>query len=578
MNRRLFIDKIGTAGAGLALITITAHSCRKTGQPGPEEPTTSKSWIEELLGENDLVVSQLLEKQIDDPLSSNYGGIPDAYQIFHPGSAAGFVQRLTTSYVSGGSAYHHMDHVVLRMEHTMDFLLRIQHEDGTIDLLTTNFHSTPDTGFVVEPLALSYKLLDRDGQEATAKLRELIKSFLMKAGEALKVGGIHTPNHRWVVSMAMARLHELFPDPSYLRRIEQWLKEGIDIDDDGQFTERSTAVYSPLTDRCLITIARILNRPELLEPVRKNLEMTLYYLHPNGEIATEASRRQDQYLARTPVAYYYPYRYMAFKDNRPEFGGMVQLLEDNLGASTLSGYLIYLLEHPEIAGYLMKGPLPADYEKFFRDSDLVRIRRGVYDATILAKNSALLTFHHQDCILQAVRMATAFFGKGQFVADQIIREENVFLLTQDLEGPYYQPIGEEFITADGNWEAMPREKRPQSEIQKMHYRLKVSEIDGGLELDFSAEGTDRVPVAIELSFREGGEIKGGVVIEELKDAYLPGDDIIIYRKGQEGIEIGGTLHQHNWTQLRGAEDRIQGTTVYLTGFTPFRHQMTIKAI
>ena len=46
-------------------------------------------------------------------------------------------------------------------------LLELQHADGTIDLHTTNFHSPPDTAFVVEPL----RLARRDPQNTRASAR-----------------------------------------------------------------------------------------------------------------------------------------------------------------------------------------------------------------------------------------------------------------------------------------------------------------------------------------------------------------------------------------------------------------------
>jgi hypothetical protein len=47
------------------------------------------------------------------------------------------------------------------------------------------------------------------------ELPQLLKKYLLNAGEALSVGGIHTPNHRWVVSGALAWINSFFPNPKY---------------------------------------------------------------------------------------------------------------------------------------------------------------------------------------------------------------------------------------------------------------------------------------------------------------------------------------------------------------------------
>ena len=131
-----------------------------------------------------------------------------------------------------------------------------------------------------------------------SSINNKLGKFVLAAGEALSTGGIHTPNHRWVVSSALAQIHSLFPSAKYVDRIDDWLGEGVYCDADGQFAERSTGIYSRVVDNALITIARLLRRPELLEPVRRNLAMTIFYMHPNGELETVGSRRQDQTLAR----------------------------------------------------------------------------------------------------------------------------------------------------------------------------------------------------------------------------------------------------------------------------------------
>ena len=260
------------------------------------------------------------------------------------------------SFYHTDSKYYLDDKLAESIEIASKYLLKIQHSDGTIDLLSTNFHSTPDTGFVVEPLCAGFQLLQEIQFERKETILKLLEAFLKKAGEAFIVGGIHTPNHRWVVSMALSRLNTLFPNKKYLTRIEEWLQEGIDIDADGQYEERSTYIYTPLTNRCLITMARLLHKPELLESVRKNLEMTMYYVHPNGEVATEASGRQDQFRVGFMEHYYLPLRFMAIKDKNRQFAQLVNQIEKTVPEKLLT-YLVYLLEEK---GYGRELPEPAN--------------------------------------------------------------------------------------------------------------------------------------------------------------------------------------------------------------------------
>jgi len=568
MERRTFLNQAALVGIGLPVWHLSGFN---------RNEVQREAWVKALIKDNDRQVDAVLERQGLDASSINYGGIPDAFDLYHAGSAAGFIQWLVASYVSPESDYYKSAMLVERMSLAAAFLLRIQHEDGSIDLITTNFHSPPDTAFVVEPLAISLGLLRQQGEEEQ-KLGLLLKQFLGKAGNILTVGGIHTPNHRWAVSMALARLYELMPDVKYVERIDQWLGEHIDIDPDGQFTERSTSVYSPLTDRCLITIARILDRPALLEPVRRNLSMTLELLHPNGEIVTECSRRQDQYLARTPVPYYYPYLYMANLDSDMTYGAMARQLEDLYGVKELSGYLPYLLEDSSMNKAFDRLDLPDQYRRYFPSSGMVRLRRGNWDATILRGNAALITFQHGQCVLQAVRLATAFFGKGQFEATEMAVDEDKVLLSQSLSAPYYQPIANELIAPDGNWEAMPREQRSHSEIQNIHYACTVLETLNGIRLRFDLNGTEGVPATLELGFRKGGKMKGAEMLPDDSESYLWNRTPVEYLTGNDVIRITGGSIQHRWTQLRGALPKLDADSLYMTALTPCRFEIDIEAI
>src|SRR5690606_26913635 len=202
-------------------------------------------------------------------------------------------------------------------------------------------------------------------------LLEQLKLFLLKAGKAFTVGGIHTPNHRWVVSAALAQLYQLWPDPAYLKRINQWLFEKMDMDEDGQYNEKSTYIYSSLTNRLLILIAKGVNKPELLQYVRRNLDMTAYYVHPNGEVVTDASGRQDKAIIGTMENYYYAYRLLAIKEKNPHYAAMCRLIEQTAG-DKIRNQLDYYLADQEIWQPLREpGELPVRYVKAFPYSGLV---------------------------------------------------------------------------------------------------------------------------------------------------------------------------------------------------------------
>ena len=574
MQRRDFLT---WTGAGMvfspAVFPLTPEPLLKI----PSETVSDDFFRKQLIRENDMAIERLRAVQCEATDPRRAGGIPNAYGIETAMGTAMFVQYLASGFGEKSSAFFESKELLDGLLRATQFLLTIQHKDGTIDLHSTNFHSTPDTAFVVEPLAIAYRLLKDQPQKNLQEPLANLKRFLLDAGRALKVGGIHTPNHRWVVCMALARIHALFPDQAYVDRMDQWLQENIDIDSDGQYTEKSTHVYSPLTNRCLITISRLMDRPDLLEPVRRNLEMTLYYLHPNSEIATEASGRQDQYRIGSLQTYFYSYRYMALKEKNGQFASIAREIPRRLPIRQLVRNLAYFQEDSFLLTELPPtSPLPTNYEKIFADSALVRIRREQRDATILAYNPTFFTFQQGEAVLQGVRLASAFFGKGQFEGEKLLREGDSYVLEQYLTGPYYQPYPADRLPGDGDWEKMPRSQRPQSEIQRYKVIVRINETSQGFQLSFEISGTDYVPVAIEMGFRHGGSLSGVRTLKGMNDAYLLEGKEAIYRFGQQEIIIGPGQSPHSWTQLRGALPKLDAMSVYITGFTPFQWTMEVK--
>jgi hypothetical protein len=548
LSRREALAVLGASGLAAAV----GHASRETAQAPPA------SILEGALARNDQAVRVLLDSQITDPASPWRGCVPDQYGLHSAGSAAGVAETMTASFLHPQSRYHDDSAVLERIRLAAGFLERAQSPQGYIDLLTTNFNSPPDTGFVVHNAATAAAIARRHGRDDIVRL---LQPFLVKAGGGLAIGGIHTPNHRWVVTSALAQIHELFPDTRYVRRIDEWLAEGIDIDADGQFTERSTLVYNVVTDRALIVMAAKLGRVELLEPVRRNLRTLQFLLHADGEMVTEISRRQDQFTRGTVTGYWFPLTYMALTDRDGRLATLAARAADGARLSAL-------LEYPELSQSLTAPlSLPENFEQELKEIGIARIRRGPLSATlVLGGSSRFFTMRHGDAVLEGVRFATAFFGKGQFTPETGVKSGAAYHFRQVLEGPYYQPIAEKITTR--NWEESRRRRR-QSEIARLEQSAEVTETRNGFSLRLRAEGTAGVPIAIELCFREGGRVDGCRPIPSSPGTFVLDGREGVYRAGRNEIRFGPGGAPHLYTQLRGAEARLPGQSVYVTGYTPF---------
>ena len=568
MNRRNFVAMGATSLCTLPFVGFGSFQQKSEVKP---------AWLLEWIKIHDKQLPNFKALKISDPKHKYVGGYMDDVEIPNPHSTAGFIGKACMLMSCPESTFYQSGDVLKEVEAAAKAMLQFQHSDGTIDLLATNFHSTPDTAFVLENIIPAYKFLKQSNTKGSENTLELLKKFLKNAGEGLIVGGIHTPNHRWVVSAALTKLNEIFPDKRYIARIDQWLAEHIDLDPDGQYTEKSTNSYSPIVNRSLIIMAKGLNKPELLEPVFKNLEMTLYYVHPNGEVVTEASNRQDKGTIGNMSRYYYCYRFMALQKNNGEMAAMARQIEKTSTKEQLAGYLAYFLEDPTLWKELPADkPLPINYAKNFPYSGVVRIRRGNWDSTFLSNNTSWLTFHKGNAVLQAMRVASSFFGKGQFQSEKIEQQGDTWIFRKSLEGPYYQPLDKEKISPDGDLDKMPRTLRKQSEIQKLETIVKIKEANNGLEIEINMSGTEGVPVSLELIFRAGGSFSGVTKSPKNENAYLFSEQKGSYTVGNDSINFSSGKVEHKNIQLRGALPAMDAPTVYLTGFTPFRHILKLS--
>lgn len=516
----------------------------------------------------DKAVDKYLADQILDKSHRHYGSMRSADTLYYGATPVHLIDGYLNAYLQPKSRHYKSARVAERMELAAGAFGRLQTPDGNWNLPTTNFNSTPDTSFIMQSASV---ILLNARAYGMPDLEKWMLPAVRKAGHALVVGGVHTPNHRWVVCSALAGLHQLYGDPAYLRRAEQWLAEGIDQDADGQYTERSTIGYNGICNRAFMLIADWFGRPEYLDYVRRNLNASLYLMHADGEVVTEISTRQDLNQRGTLFNHWPALAYLAWKDQNRVFAGLARQFEPVYGSPS------YLLRWPELStGLPAPAPPPDNYEKVFPAIGLARIRRGPTSISLLRDRDRFFTFRHGGVVVNAVRFASAFFGRGQFRPATLKKEGASYVLTQDMEAGYYQPFSPTRKITTETYDSTRRE-RDRSAICKLHYQATVTETPKGCRLRIQASGTDEVPLTVEINLREGVTISGAEKLGEPRDSWVFGPGSAELSAGGATLTVGPGLDTHRYLEVRGARPRLEGPSLFLTGTTPFDHTIEFQA-
>lgn len=513
--------------------------------------------------------------------------------------------NLAAGYIEKTSSYFEKEELITSMEAILEFIKSQQKIDGTLDF--GNLSSPPDTAFIIEPICAAANLLL--GNQKCEEINLLLKQILQKSGAGLAVGGLHTPNHRWVVSAALAKINHLYPDQKYTKRIAEWLSEGVFCDKDGIYLERSMT-YAEVIDRSLITIATYTNRPELLKLVDRNLHWVFECMETNGDLITFASRRQDAYMHKNILLFYPQYRFMANQFNDGFMGSVASFIETMPGFDpSISKDLLYLfLEDKILAKEYPTKALPQEFNKFYEGIHMLRGRKkqetftlfGGADWPIIigsgrSTNPNFFGFRKGDAVLKHIRMSSSFFNTGFFRSQGVKKIGNQYHLYQKIEAPYYQPLPENLKKSDGDytlsqstdgrfWNKMDFENRPKSNISTFEYKVIFEDKISHKELSFEVGGTDGVPVVIEMCFNKGGTLVGCEAIPEKSEDFFIKSSEAKYVSGNDSITFGpGEFAHQNISNMEGemysthfGTLRTEGLHVFITGKTPFKHTLKIS--
>lgn len=525
---------------------------------------------------------------------------------------------------------------------------RLEHLQGPTGLFDgTNLSSPPDSAFTINDACMALEIMgaagvgaagadgEADGGEADgglADVRRRLRAVVGRVTDALVTGGVHTPNHRWELCAALARIHALqeregSPRPEILERIQEWLAEGIDQLPDGMYSERSPLYATAVTNPSLLAIADYAGKPGLLEPVRGNLAAFLPWFNADGSIESLFSRRQDQWFTFDGEAFQLLYRRLANQDGRADFAAAATWLQQfplleptkALARTRLDPWLRLELPGSISAGSgTPEGGVPAvmapDHAALsscgihrFRTAGSVVTVYGGCDELVpgvvsgLSSNPTFLRLAHGAAVLTDVRLSRSFFDLGPFRSQSVSAEAGTVRLAEEQQASFYLPLPAEKRREDGIY-PLVHEGRFSASMDFGHrptveHRLATAitvhtRAEGGaVELELEFDGAD-TSFALELTFRPGGELTGVASPAVVPSGAAGGEAFQLtngtgtYRVGADVIEFGPGIAAdpdnppvynpgEAYRYLAGT-NATDGVKVYITGRTRGTHRLALR--
>lgn len=535
-----------------------------------------------ILRDTDRQAARSLHIQNLDAASPWHGAFAQPDGVYQAKYAIYRTAGMIACYLNAESAYHHSEDILRRIHLGLDFIARVQHENGLFDYVTCNFFSAPDTAFCIAKIIPHLRYLsDMDkltGEEAG--IRERLESIIHKGACGLLEGGFHTPNHRWAIASVLAICGKLFGESDLTEAAFQYLNEGIDCNADGEYAEKSAGNYNAVNNDSMLLLSEGLDDDRYESHVIRNLRMMLTYLEPDNSVFTGNSTRFDKDLLVYPTGYYLEYLAMGVKYGIPEFLAMANHCFDVIAEKRLDApdILIDLMRRPEWvnAEYAPSGA-PQRFRAFYRDSGIARVRRGKYTYTVMRDQSNFLWVHNGSIKL-GVKIGGSFCEHRAFKAQTLTEENGTFRLHQTMRGWYYLPFREKPDTSD--WWQMDNAAREKKWGPDMDIDVLLKETEDGLSVDISVSGAAGAPWRVELAFSG---------IQRIHNPHMTmpvsGDEIIVFmdsdftvENGDARMTIGPAFGAHHFTE--GKEDSEVKTpgaaTVYMTAYTPFRRAFLIR--
>ena len=543
-----------------------------------------KRYMEHMIRSAEQRVDQFLSLQVKDERDVFFGGMKRP--ILEAKPTIYVMADAASVYLNEKSRYYKSESLLKAMEAAIIFIKNCQREDGSFDYPSCNFKSAPDTSFCFKRLIATYRLfLKYTGDEELVSLKAGSRYVLVKALTALLTGGFHTPNHRWGITAALMQganlVKEENPELSsqLIKRAKQYLNEGIDGNEEGEYAERSTGNYNAVVNNAMMAMYEESGDESYLGYVERNLKMMLYYIDPDDTIFTQNSTRQDQGKADYPDKYLYQYLYMAAKTGLDVFDRAAhKIIKDNTERGDMAPECLHIIMlHDFMMNYEFKGyGFLETYHKHFEEAGVIRGKTPEYGYSILKGKSAFLFLKFQETLIY-LKIGESYCDIRNFIPQTIEEKDGVCILTSVAKGWYYLPFSEKQSTND--WWKMDHAKREILNSSEIKMTVTLKELSDGMEISVKAEGLDQVPLRVEICIPAGSILENEhfhMRVAKGEDMVLRDGDVTLIH-GNQKLLLGPGYGTHEFGgHYSGEEINESGFTIYFNDYTPYERTFSIR--
>lgn len=542
--------------------------------------------LSELVQLSDRMVRRLLGTQLTDPEDPRYGAfITHGYHTDTRG-VGGMLAQLAVAYLNPHGSFYLSEEVKAAMLSAFVYMKRYQRPEGCIDLSACNFASPPDTGFMVNALLQPWRLLEKFNPPEAAWLRDPLLNLMETCAEGIARGGFHTPNHRWVIASCLKHMAIVTGREEFSRRADEYLFEGIDCDEDGEFAERSVAGYNKVNDNAMILLYLATGEERFLEAAKKNLELMLKFLEPDNSLFTNNSTRQDNGTKAYPGGYYILYLLAGYLSKDPRLGALAEYCyQCSKEKFEVAGALPWLLLYDDLDGYGADAPVDRaafeSYNKYFKGSKIARIRQGNQSLTVMEDKANFLYFQNGAMPMYMVIYAN-ICDKRNFMATSIEPIEGGYRLKAHADSWYYLPFYPDKPDTTDWWAMDNPHTRKRFQETPLDTTVEAVMTEDGVDVRIHTDGVDGLPLRVELGFPGGSMLRHESFLMEGeggKSLLLAGGTLEVRGPSGDVITVSPGFAEHG--NMRRAEmggafaQSDKHFTVYLTAYTPVEKTLHI---